>query len=370
MSFLLDIPRSNLGAANKRRRSDCINIGLINNMPDAAIESTEQQFIMLLRAAAKHAGVRLTLFAIPEVLRAGDARRQIAARYHDVSSLWNMSLDGLIVTGTEPRAANLQHEPYWSTLTKIIDWARENTISTIWSCLAAHAAVLRTDGIERRRLSDKMFGVFDCRIVADHPITQHLTTPLPIPHSRYNDLSERSLASCGYKILTRSSVAGVDTFAKQERTSLFLFFQGHPEYEGQQLLREYRRDIHRFLKQERKDYPTTPRGLFNAQASAIANEFYERACRDPPNSMIDDFPMHALQLGLQSPWRESAVAIYENWITNLGARKAEMRSVIVRRQPIERERIRKPNSELDRGQVAYAIPRRARPPRYRAAERL
>ena len=43
-------------------------------------------------------------------------------------------------------------EPYWASLTQLIDWAEHNTHSSVWSCLAAHAAVLRIDGIRRRRL--------------------------------------------------------------------------------------------------------------------------------------------------------------------------------------------------------------------------
>ena len=49
--------------------------------------------------------VRLKLFSLPEVPRADAARRDIAERYRDVSELWDTRLDGLIVTGTEPRAA-------------------------------------------------------------------------------------------------------------------------------------------------------------------------------------------------------------------------------------------------------------------------
>ena len=71
-----------------------------------------------------------------------------------------------------------------------------------------------------------------------------------IPHSRGNDLAERDLKAAGYRILTRAPVAGVDMFARQEG-SFHLFFQGHPEYEPATLLREYRRDIGRFLRGER-----------------------------------------------------------------------------------------------------------------------
>ena len=42
-------------------------------------------------------------------------------------------------------------------------------------------------------------------------------------------------------MLSRSPVAGADLFIKQ-RKSLFVFLQGHPEYDPGSLLREYQRD--------------------------------------------------------------------------------------------------------------------------------
>ena len=73
----------------------------------------------------------------------------------------------MIVTGAEPIAATLPEEPFWQDLTDMIDWAKTNTRSTIWSCLAAHAAVLHLDGIERQRLDTKCSGIYDCAKVTD-----------------------------------------------------------------------------------------------------------------------------------------------------------------------------------------------------------
>src|SRR5690348_2860137 len=89
-------------------------------------------------------------YCTPFRKRGAAARRAMADRYRPIGELWNSRLDGLIVTGTEPRSENMKDEPYWGTLGAVIDWAHHNTASTIWSCLAAHAAVLQTDGIERR----------------------------------------------------------------------------------------------------------------------------------------------------------------------------------------------------------------------------
>lgn len=161
MPLLLDTTPADT-AAVQLRSHNCIEIGLVNNMPDAALEATERQFVELIRAATNDIVVRLRLYALPDVPRGNRGLQETAARYRDVAEPWDSRLDGLVVTGTEPRTADLRDEPYWPTLGKLVDWARDNTASAIWSCLAAHAAVLHTDGIERLPLAQKQFGVFDC----------------------------------------------------------------------------------------------------------------------------------------------------------------------------------------------------------------
>jgi homoserine O-succinyltransferase/O-acetyltransferase len=333
MPLFLDTGRtfSELNAAN------CVTIGLVNNMPDTAFEATERQFVELIREAAPERVVLLKLFVIPEVPRGEGTRRALAGKYRDIAQLWDTPLDGLIVTGTEPRAKNLKDEPYWESLSAAVDWARDHTSSTIWSCLAAHAAVLHSDGIERRALPEKQFGVFDCRLAADHPMTQHFPEPLWVPHSRYNDLPEEALVSSGYKILTRSAVAGVDAFAKQDG-SFFLYFQGHPEYDADTLFREYRRDVARFLGRERETYPALPQNYFDDVATALAEAFAERAIADRRgervhSELMADFPKTALETGLQNSWRPAALGVYEKWVEFLSARKAERRTVSVAIKP-------------------------------------
>jgi homoserine O-succinyltransferase len=117
-----------------------------------------------------------------------------------------------------------------------IDWAEQNTISTIWSCLAAHAAVQHLDGVRRHALGEKCFGVFTCERACDDRLLANAPSPFFITHARCNALNETELVAHGYRILTRSK-AGVDMFVKPWR-SLFLFFQGHPEYELDSLARE------------------------------------------------------------------------------------------------------------------------------------
>jgi homoserine O-succinyltransferase len=234
--------------------------------------------------------------------------------YEDIKQLWTGHLDGLIVTGTEPRARALQDEPYWGALAELVDQAENHAISTIWSCLAAHAAVLHIDGINRRPLREKLSGVFECRRIANREIVAGAPSRWCVPHSRYNDLPEQQLVSKGYTILSRSPVVGADMFVKGGR-SLFIFLQGHPEYDPHALFREYRRDIRRFLSGERDIYPAMPCGYFDDDTALAFFSFRERAMRDRNPDLLQDLPQEPGRLA--NAWREHAVCLYRNWLSYL-----------------------------------------------------
>src|SRR6478609_9668464 len=178
-----------------------LTIGLINNMPDTALKATERQFMKLLQAAAGPRRIRFHCFSLPSVKRSPEARWHVESEYSELSDLKRQRFDGLIVTGAEPVAPHLDQEPYWRDLTDLIDCARANTRSTIWSCLAAHAAVLHLDNIARRPLSAKCHGIFDCEAVTGDPLTRAAPAPLEVSHSRLNEIAESDLAQAGYQVL-------------------------------------------------------------------------------------------------------------------------------------------------------------------------
>jgi homoserine O-succinyltransferase/O-acetyltransferase len=307
-------PGSNQGT------SGCLNIGLVNNMPDSALISTERQLFELLKGAAGGIPIRLRLFTLPTIPRGEWGRQYMSRHYSDVDELWVSSLDGLIVTGTEPRAPHLTEEPYWDAFAQVIDWAKENTVSAILSCLAVHGAVLHLDGIDRQQLAAKCIGVFDQEKNMEHPLLRGAPSRLKIPHSRWNEVREETLVSNGYSVLTKSSNAGVDTFVKQQRNSLFVYFQGHPEYEAQSLLGEYRRDIGRYLRGEVEAYPTMPKGYFDHRSEGMLIAFQTRALSDRRNELLASFPVDAVAMNLKSTWRAAATCIYRNWLLYMSAR--------------------------------------------------
>ena len=301
----------------------CINVGLVNNMPDSALVATERQVFELLNAAAGRVPVRLKFYALPNVPRTDWGRQYMRRFYCDIDDLSDADLDGVIVTGAEPRTPNLAEEPYWGPLGQLIDWAQENTVTAIWSCLAVHAAILYLEGIDRRPLGSKCIGIFEQVKMMDHPLMKGVPARLRIPHSRWNEVCEDALLSSGYSILTKSAEAGVDMFVKLQKSSLFVFFQGHPEYEAQSLLGEYRRDVGRFLRREMETYPTTPKGYFDYQSEQLLADFRAHALSNRCHELLARFPVEHVAANLKNTWCSAATRIYRNWVLYMSAQRAQ-----------------------------------------------
>jgi homoserine O-succinyltransferase/O-acetyltransferase len=303
-----------------------LTIGLINNMPDTALKATERQFMRLLTDAADNFRIRFHCFSLPSVTRSHAARRRLDTEYTDIADLTRLRLDGLIVTGAEPVAASLPEEPFWQDLTDVIDWATTNTRSTIWSCLAAHAAVKHLDGIERHRLEAKCSGVYDCAKATSDRLTENVASPLKVSHSRHHELREDELTACGYQMLTHSVEAGVDIFAKQ-LASRFVFFQGHPEYDALSIQREYMRDVARFLSGERDVYPSIPAFYFDAATEQVLTRFETKAQDQRNPTLAAELPGLTLRSDIAAG--TAATMIFKNWLGYLaeGANPATCRGV-------------------------------------------
>jgi homoserine O-succinyltransferase len=316
------------------RRSRNLTIGLINNMPDSALEATERQFTSLLDSASDGITIRLRLYSLPGVPRKGMSADRVREFYSSTEELFDTQLDGLIVTGREPLTPNLRDEPYWDAFTNVLDWARNNTYSTVWSCLAAHAAVLYEDDIRRIKSTQKYFGVFDCESVANQPLTAGLPSRFKIPHSRWNGLPEKELVARGYEVLSRAPGAGVDIFAKQHR-SLFVFLQGHPEYESNTLLLEYQRDIGRFFREELATYPLTPMGYFDADSEARLELLRRESASGQRPGLQREASGILGDVTLESAWHNTATRIYRNWLECIGAQKlAELERMNIHQEDV------------------------------------
>jgi len=289
-------------------------IGLVNNASDRALVSTESRFTRLLRSASRKFDVRFCFFLCPEIRRSGHPKTALGEPYRDIGELFSSRVDALIITGMEPQTPQVEDEPVWPRITELLEWAECHGIPTICSCLAAHIAVLHRDRIPRGRQAGKLSGIFDCELATTHhPLSLGLPTRWSVPHSRHYGIAEPPLIAEGYQVLSRSALAGVDIFAKPGTP--FVYFQGHPEYDPDTLLREYRRDVRRFLTGERDEYPVAPQRYFKPEAeyalAALRQEALEGR-RDPP--ILDKVSNLIRGAIMPTPWDAMARNVYANWL--------------------------------------------------------
>lgn len=287
-------------------------VGLVNNMPMAAKRATDDQFTDLLAAAAETARITIRFFTLEN-----DAS-QVENTFHHLHQL---QPDALIVTGDEPRRSVMAEEPLWPSLSRLVDWAAENTVSSVWSCMAAHAAVSRLDQIARKRMPQKLSGMFECAAAVDHPLLASVPRRWLVPHSRFNYVDEAELRDKGYTVLSHAPRVGADCFAKQVGDSFFVMLQGHPEYAPDSLFREYRRDIRRFLTGESGIYPEMPENYFDKVTAKKLSKLRDQAHRAPSPRLLA--AVYAVFAGAAVPVHPSpAKQLYANWLSLVAQEKA------------------------------------------------
>lgn len=311
-----------------------LHIGFLNMMPDAALEATERQFIKLVGGCNRIAQFFVYPFTLDGLPRSADSLAFIDRYYSRFEDLREQGLDALIITGANVVTPSLDQEPFWDPLMEVVDWAREHVASTLYSCLATHATLKRFYGIERVPMTHKRWGVFSHRIARpDHPLLREINTRFDVPHSRYNDISRAQLESAGLSVLVESEDGGVHMAVSPDQFRA-IFFQGHPEYDTNSLLKEYKREALRYLNGELQQPPPFPSRYFSAEAVEVADRFIEesrRALRE--DRPLPDFLETEIEAGLDNTWGDTAKAIVNNWLglvyqlTNLDRRRQYMEGV-------------------------------------------
>ncbi len=293
-----------------------VKVGLLNLMPDAALRATDRQFMRLVSAAAGEADVWVHPFTVAAEHRGEEARRHVSDHYSGFDDIRRHGVDGLIVTGANPARHLLTEEVFWDGLGEVLDWARESTGSVLCSCLATHAVLERYEGLRRTRLPGKRWGVYQHRILEEHPLLEDVANPVPAPHSHWYDVTRSELEEVGATVLMESEEAGVHMAVS--RDDFFVFFQGHPEYDGVSLLKEYRRELGRWYRGEREDYPPVPEHYFDPGGLAAVEAYRPvleraRAAGSPPPGLDEGA---VLPCG-SPPWTETGRLIYRNWVGRL-----------------------------------------------------
>lgn len=310
-----------------------LHIGFLNMMPDAALRATERQFIRLVGGCNRIAQFFVYPFSLSAIKRSDETQAYIDRYYSRFDELRDAGLDALIITGANVENPNLQLEAFWEPLIEVVNWAQENVTSTLCSCLATHALLKHFHGIDRIPLPAKRWGVYSHRTNVRHPLLREINTRFDAPHSRYNDISREQLEAAGLTVLAESAEGGVNMAVSPDQFRV-IYFQGHPEYDVNSLLKEYKREVMRYLGGELGTEPPFPEHYFPEEAADLARAYIDTARRDLQNGrQPPEFDERLFEPYLDNTWGDTAKAIVNNWLglvyqmTNLDRKKQFMEGV-------------------------------------------
>ncbi len=292
-----------------------LHIGLLNMMPDKALAATERQFFRLVGQSNQIAQFYVHPFSIDGLQRSEEGSQHIKQYYETFEEIKEQGLDALIITGANVIGRELSAQPFWEPLIEIVDWAYDNVTSILCSCLATHAVCQFRYGLNRRALPEKRWGVYSHTVNdRNHSLVRGVNNRFDVPHSRFNQIDAEQFNQAGLKILVESEEAGVHLAASEDGFRI-IFFQGHPEYDVISLMKEYKREVGRFINNETDSYPPFPDNYFDTRTKGILNEYKNKLIRSRgDNKSVAEFPEHLLIPNLYNTWHDTAEAVLNNWI--------------------------------------------------------
>ncbi len=296
-----------------------LHIGLLNMMPDAAFQVTERQYLGLIGSCNQIVQFYVHPFTVEGLERDDSTSDYIRKHYLSFPELQEKGLDALIITGANVSNPDLHREPFWDPLKGVVDWAQRTVTSVMCSCLASHAIVEMLYGVKRGRLDRKRWGVyrhFHTQAGRAHPLLRDVNTLFDVPHSRWNTLALEDLQNADVPTLVLSREDDVH-LATSPDGFRFVFSQGHPEYDINSLLKEYKREVLLFSTGRRATYPPFPENYLSERCERIARDLEKtvKRLRKSGEALVPEaFREEEFESCLHNTWGDTGKAIFNNWL--------------------------------------------------------
>ena len=220
-----------------------IKIGLLNLMP--LKEDTELQILRSLSNTPLQVDVSFVTVSTHESRNTPTSH--LNQFYQRFSKIRSEKFDGFIITGAPVEQMPFEEVDYWPELCEIMEWSKTNVYSTLHICWGAQAGLYYHYGIHKYQLDQKMFGIFQHRLLLEnHPITRGFDELFDVPHSRHTTVKRREIDRVPeLEILASSDQAGVYMVGRRDGRQFFI--TGHSEYDRETLGNEYFRDLQKGL---------------------------------------------------------------------------------------------------------------------------
>ena len=215
-----------------------LEIVLLNLMPTKIV--TETQLSRLLGNTPLQ--VHLELMHTTSHKSKNVSQEHLLTFYKSFDELKDRKFDGMVITGAPVENMKFEDVDYWDELCRIMEWSKTNVHSTFHICWGAQAGLYYHYGIQKKPLSEKMFGVF--KHTADYKrsiLLRGFDDEFWVPHSRHTTVEREDIEKVPeLRIIASSEEAGVYAIMNKEGRQIFI--TGHSEYDADTLNREYVRD--------------------------------------------------------------------------------------------------------------------------------
>ncbi len=216
-----------------------LKIAILNLMP--LKEATETSLIRLLSNTPLQ--IEVDLIRTKSYFPVNTDKDHLESFYKTFDEIQEDNYDGMIITGAPVEHLDFSEVKYWPEMQLVMDWARKHVTSTLYLCWAAMAGLYHHYGIPKRKLENKLFGVFDhiC-LNHQHSLFRGFDAVFPVPHSRFSEVKKEDVERIDeLEILAFSELAGIHIVSSIDNRSFFI--TGHAEYEWDTLKHEYLRDV-------------------------------------------------------------------------------------------------------------------------------
>lgn len=220
-----------------------LKIVILNLMPKKI--ETETQLLRLLGNSPLQ--VDIELLQTESYTSKNTPSEHLLKFYKTFREIRDQRFDGMIITGAPVELLAFEQVEYWDELREIMEWSKTNVYSTLHICWGAQAGLYYHYGIHKYQLDQKMFGVFQHRLLLEnHPITRGFDELFDVPHSRHTTIKRREIDRVPeLEILASSDEAGVYMVGRRDGRQFFI--TGHSEYDRETLGNEYFRDLQKGL---------------------------------------------------------------------------------------------------------------------------
>ena len=220
-----------------------LQVLILNNMP--VKQDTELQLLRALSNTPLQ--VDVTFMNARSHLSQNTSANHLNKFYVTWDEIKDLKYDGMIVTGAPVEDIPFEEVDYWQEICDIFDWAETHVTSTLHICWASQAGLYHYYGIDKEKLPQKLFGVYDHRVHNRKiPLVRGFDDIFPAPQSRHTESPAAAIHACKeLTVLAESPVAGVYLAIAEEGKKIFV--TGHPEYDRYSLNNEYFRDLNKGL---------------------------------------------------------------------------------------------------------------------------